>query len=135
MGRLVRATGEDQRKNDLNNGRLSLHPYAAIGSPRNAIEQREHLFTDVFRLSEMRGRNTFCHTMKPSAGDKESGENNAERLRWVQFRALRQRTPSRDLLLVRWAAWAVIAAFIGLVILVIWGLATHEPSQFPLDGD
>ena len=73
--------------------------------------------------------------MKPSTGGKEAGGKNPAQLRPVRFRALRQRTPSRDLLLVRWAAWAVIAAFIGAVVLVIWGLATHEPSQFPLNAD
>ena len=83
----------------------------------------------------MRCRFNYGGAMKPNAGGKEAGGKNPEGLHLVQFQALRQRTPSRDLLLVRWAAWAVIAAFIGAVILVIWGLATHEPSQFPLNAD
>jgi len=52
VGRLVRATGQDQRKKDLSNE--PLRAYAAIGSPRNAIERSELYFADVFRLSEMR---------------------------------------------------------------------------------
>jgi hypothetical protein len=35
---------------------------------------------------------------------------------------------SRDLVLVRWAAWLVVVAFIVLVALVIWGLAAHDPA-------
>jgi hypothetical protein len=56
-------------------------------------------------------------------------------------RVIRSVTPPRrgsprDLLLVKWSARAVILVFVLLVILVLWGLATHEPSQFPLDtGD
>ena len=63
MGRLVRATGQDQRKNDLNNGRLGLHPYAAIGSPRISIEcseqtipQRRPLGTEGARIGVGGGR-------------------------------------------------------------------------------
>ena len=54
VGRLVRATGQDQNKKGPEDGRLSLHPDAAIGSPRKATERSEPIFTDVFRLSAMR---------------------------------------------------------------------------------
>lgn len=69
--------------------------------------------------------------MKPDAGTKTSQEKPREIPRF--FRS-RQRS-SRDLPLVRWAAWAVIVALIALAIFVIWGLATHEPSQSPFRGD
>jgi len=42
---------------------------------------------------------------------------------------------SPDLYLVRWTAWAVMAAFIGFILLLLWGLATHPASQSPLDSD
>ncbi len=73
--------------------------------------------------------------MKPIGDGPESGGKDQKVFPLVRFRALRQRRPSRDLILVRWAAWAVIAAFIGFVIIVIWGLAMGKPSQFPYDRD
>ena len=36
---------------------------------------------------------------------------------------------------VRLAFWIGIVTAISLVLLVIWALATHEPSPFPRDGD
>lgn len=137
----MRATerNAEQKKPDLKSSEpLRAYSRKARGgqSVQGVISSAVSLFfTDVFRLSEMRCRFTFCQTMKPSAGAKESGGKDQELSRLVQFQALRQRKPSRDLLLVRWAAWAVIAVFIGLVILVLWGLATHEPSQLPFDSD
>jgi hypothetical protein len=64
---------------------------------------------------------------------KEAGPKGPARL--IRFGGGGQRTPSQRLFLVRLAFWVVIATAIGLVLLVIWGLATHEPSQFPVDGD
>jgi hypothetical protein len=43
---------------------------------------------------------------------------------------------SRDLVLVKFSFWAVVILFLLLIALVLWGLATHEPSQLPDDfGD
>jgi len=47
----------------------------------------------------------------------------------------RSPTSSRDLPLVRLAAWLVIAGFVLLVIWVAWRLATHDPSPMPIDSD
>ena len=46
----------------------------------------------------------------------------------------RRGTPPRELLLVKFAFWAVVVGFVLFVIFVLWGLATHEPSQFPFDS-
>jgi len=59
---------------------------------------------------------SFHHTVKPP----------------IQFQ---RRPAARDLLLVRLAFWIGIVTAISLVVWVIWALATHEPSQFPLAGD
>lgn len=40
----------------------------------------------------------------------------------------------RDLPLVKWCAWMVMVVFVLLCLLVLWGLATHEPSQWPVDS-
>ena len=56
VGRLVRATGQDQNKKDLNNGRLSLHPYAAIGSPRTSIGRSEQTISGRRPLGEGGGQ-------------------------------------------------------------------------------
>ena len=42
------------------------------------------------------------------------------------------RQVKEDLPLVKLAAWIVVIAAIALVAFVIWGLATHDPSQQPL---
>ena len=64
-----------------------------------------------------------------------SGSKAHDLARLVQFAGIHRRTPPRDLFLVRWTAWAVLAALITLAVFVLWGLATHEPSQFPFDSD
>jgi hypothetical protein len=64
----------------------------------------------------------------------ESGPNKREASRLIRFGILRGRS-SRDLPLVRWSVWLFIAAMIALLILVIWGLATHQPSSSVFDSD
>jgi hypothetical protein len=34
---------------------------------------------------------------------------------------------------VKFSFWAVVIVFVLLVALILWGLATHEPSQLPID--
>lgn len=68
-------------------------------------------------------------TMNPSEGNQEPHR----RARFVEFRDFRR--PSREFPLVKLAAWMVIVGAIALVILIIWGLATHDPSQQPFDND
>lgn len=41
---------------------------------------------------------------------------------------------TRDLFLVKFAFWAVVVGLVLLVVLVLWGLATHGPSQSPFDS-
>ena len=41
---------------------------------------------------------------------------------------------TRELFLVKFAFWAVVVGLVLLVVLVLWGLATHGPSQSPLDS-
>lgn len=64
-----------------------------------------------------------------------TGSKAQELAHLVQLGAERRRRPTPDLFLVRWTAWAVLAVLIALVIFVLWGLATHEPTQFPVDSD
>jgi len=52
----------------------------------------------------------------------------------VRSGVFRRGTPTRDLFLVRVAFWAVVVRLVLLVALVLWGLATHGPSQNPLDS-
>ena len=47
----------------------------------------------------------------------------------------RNRKSSRDLPLVKWTAWLIIAAFVLLVVWVLWAMATHEPSQVQSQQD
>ena len=46
----------------------------------------------------------------------------------------RRGKPTRELFLVKVAFWAVVVGFVLLVALVLWGMATHEPSQNPWDS-
>ena len=46
----------------------------------------------------------------------------------------RRGKPTRELFLVKLSFWAVVLGFILLVVLILWGLATHGPSQFPFDS-
>ena len=43
----------------------------------------------------------------------------------------RRGTSARELFLVKFAFWAVVVGLVLLVVLILWGLATHEPSQSP----
>jgi hypothetical protein len=46
----------------------------------------------------------------------------------------RQGKPTRELILVKLSFWAVLVGFVLLVAFVLWGMATHEPSQNPFDS-
>ena len=46
----------------------------------------------------------------------------------------RRGKPTRELFFVKFAFWTVVLGFILLMVFVLWGLATHEPSHFPLDS-
>ena len=46
----------------------------------------------------------------------------------------RRGKPTRELFFVKFAFWAVVLGFILLIAFVLWGLARHEPSHFPLDS-
>jgi hypothetical protein len=46
----------------------------------------------------------------------------------------RRGMPTRELFLVKLSFWAVVVAIVLLVAFVLWGLATHGPSQTPLDS-
>jgi hypothetical protein len=46
----------------------------------------------------------------------------------------RRGRPTRELFLVKLSFWAVVVGLVLLVALVLWGLATHDPSQNPLDS-
>lgn len=47
----------------------------------------------------------------------------------VRNGVFRRGKPTRELYLVKFAFWAVVVGFVLLVAFVLWGLATHEPSQ------
>jgi hypothetical protein len=42
--------------------------------------------------------------------------------------------PTRELILIRVAFWAVIVGFVLLCLFVFWGLFTHAPSQETFDS-
>jgi hypothetical protein len=52
----------------------------------------------------------------------------------LQSGVFRRGKPTRELFLVKVAFGAVVVGFVLLVALVLWGLATHEPSQNPFDS-
>ena len=52
----------------------------------------------------------------------------------VRSGVFRRGKPTRELFLVKFAFWAVVVGFVLLVAFVLWGLATHEPSQNPFDS-
>jgi hypothetical protein len=52
----------------------------------------------------------------------------------VRSGVFRRGKPTRELLLVKFAFWAVLVGLVLLVALVLWGLATHGPSQNPWDS-
>jgi hypothetical protein len=54
----------------------------------------------------------------------------------VRTGVFRRGKPTRELFLVKLSFWAVVVGLVLLVAFVLWGLATHGPSQNPLDfGD
>ena len=74
--------------------------------------------------------------MKPEADKiKTIGKNGGTPPRLIRFETLRRQTSSRDLVLVKLAFWAVLAAILALVVFAIWGLATGKPSPYPSDMD
>jgi hypothetical protein len=46
----------------------------------------------------------------------------------------RRGIPARELFLVKLSFWAVVVGMALLVAFVLWGLATHGPSQNPWDS-
>jgi hypothetical protein len=52
----------------------------------------------------------------------------------VRSGVFRRGKPTHELFLVRVAFWAVVLGFILLVAFVIWGLATHGPTQNPINS-
>ena len=52
----------------------------------------------------------------------------------VRSDVFRRGKPTRELFLVKVAFWAVVVGLVLLVALVLWGLATHGPSQNPWDS-
>ena len=133
-GRRTEDSQERRKKHDLKT--WTARDWSRAGQ-RAWLDDRAKraLYIALFRLSEIPWRVTFCGTMKPIGGSGESDRKDQKVFPVVRFRDVPQRLPSRDLILVRWAAWAVIAAFIGFVILVIWGLVMGKPAQFPYVSD
>jgi hypothetical protein len=62
-------------------------------------------------------------------------KNQARETGFIQPTGPRRWKSTRDLPLVKWTAWLVIAVILLLVILLLWGMATHEPSPFKHDSD
>jgi hypothetical protein len=56
----------------------------------------------------------------PSAQARDGGST-----RRISFRS---NTPSRELLLVKFAFWAVVVGFFLLALLLVWGLVFGHPS-------
>jgi hypothetical protein len=52
----------------------------------------------------------------------------------VRSGVFRRGKPTRELFLVKLSFWAVVVGLVLLLAFVLWGLATHEPSQNPLDS-
>jgi hypothetical protein len=52
----------------------------------------------------------------------------------VRSGVFRRGKPTRELFLVKLSFWAVVVGLVLLVAFVLWGLATHGPSQNPLDS-
>ena len=52
----------------------------------------------------------------------------------VRSGIFRRGKPTRELFLVKLSFWAVVVGLVLLLAFVLWGLATHEPSQNPLDS-
>ena len=87
----------------------------------------------VLRLEVNRESIQIPGTMNASINPPDSGEDERKVNGLIRFGSPRR--SSHDLPLVRWTAWLVVAAVIVLVILVVWGLATHKPSPSFFDGD
>jgi hypothetical protein len=77
----------------------------------------------------------FGSGMKPGGMQEQ---DRAPRQQAVVPRLIRSAGPrgrsSRDLVLVKWTAWIVMLGFVVFVAWVLWRLATHEPSPFPIDS-
>ncbi len=52
----------------------------------------------------------------------------------AQSGVFRRGKPTRELFLVKFSFWAVVVGFVLLIAFVLWGLATHGPSQNPWDS-
>ena len=73
--------------------------------------------------------------MEPPVIRRERDPNKRAATGLIRFEGLRRRMGSRDLPLVRWTAWLVMAAAIALVIFIVWTLATHDPKPSLFDND
>lgn len=102
-----------------------------------ASEQCGLALIGSYDVNRLRGRGReveFCYGM--NASGEEPARQAAERqparrlIRPIEPRG----RPSRDLPLVKWSAWVVAIVFVLLVILVVWGLARHGPSQVPFNS-
>ena len=71
--------------------------------------------------------------MKPESIQR--GTNVVERpSRAVRSGIFRRGRPTRELFLVRFSFRAVVVGLVLLIAFVLWGLATHGPSQNPWDS-
>ena len=52
----------------------------------------------------------------------------------VRSGVFRRGKPTRELFLVKLSFWAVVVGLVQLVAFVLWGMATHGPSQNPFDS-
>jgi hypothetical protein len=71
--------------------------------------------------------------MKPESAQR--GTSGVERRSAAARSGVFQRgKPTRELFLVKFSFWAVVVGLVLLVAFVLWGLATHGPSQNPWDS-
>jgi len=70
----------------------------------------------------------------PSDSQQPMNSRDLRRVQGARGDLFRRSKPARELFLVRFAFWAVVVGFVLLVVLALWGLATHEPSEFPLNS-
>jgi hypothetical protein len=52
----------------------------------------------------------------------------------VRSGVFRRGKPTRELFLVKLSFWAVVVGLVLLVAFVLWGMATHGPSQNPFNS-
>jgi cytoskeletal protein RodZ len=67
-------------------------------------------------------------------GDERVTNEQPKRFVDMSNRSFPHGRPSRKLLFVKLAFWAVLLGFILLIAFILWGLATHGPSQSPFDS-